>query len=213
VFTRSGAAWTQQGEKLTGSGESGTICCGGAEFGASVALSPEGNTALIGGPNDNEFHGSAWAFTRSGSTWTQLGPNLIANDGIESGFFGASLALSSDGKTALIGGSGEAWVFVSPVGNPQQDTTARLELHAGPATHRAECGHSWVTSPGCAHFAATLDAGKIGPAPRATNANAFASADTAFALTTQRSFTGDYAHFACGEVDGAPAQPDELALA
>ena len=48
VFTRSGSTWTQQGEKLTGGGESGE-----GEFGSSVALSAEGNTALIGGPADN----------------------------------------------------------------------------------------------------------------------------------------------------------------
>ena len=48
VFTRSGSTWTQQGGKLTGSGETGD---GG--FGSSVALSADGNTALIGGPGDN----------------------------------------------------------------------------------------------------------------------------------------------------------------
>src|ERR1700726_3324629 len=51
VFLRSGTTWTQQGEKLVGSGESGgTACvCGKGEFGYSVALSSDGNTALIGG--------------------------------------------------------------------------------------------------------------------------------------------------------------------
>ena len=38
----------QEGEKLTGSGESGL-----AEFGESVALSSDGNTALIGGSGDH----------------------------------------------------------------------------------------------------------------------------------------------------------------
>ena len=48
VFTRSGSTWTQQGPKLTGSGE-----VGAGEFGESVALSSNGNTALIGGDRDN----------------------------------------------------------------------------------------------------------------------------------------------------------------
>ena len=68
VFTRSGGVWSQQGPKLTGGGESGE-----AGFGTSVALSADGNTALIGGPGDNGRQGAAWVFTRSGSTWTQQG--------------------------------------------------------------------------------------------------------------------------------------------
>ena len=40
-------------------------------------LSSEGDTALIGGPvNDNKGRGAAWVFTRSGSKWTQQGSKL-----------------------------------------------------------------------------------------------------------------------------------------
>jgi hypothetical protein len=56
-FTRSGSTWTQRGSKLTGGGESG-----GGDFGLSVTLSADGNTALIGGPYDNGFVGAAWLF-------------------------------------------------------------------------------------------------------------------------------------------------------
>ena len=54
-------------------------------FGTSVALSADGNTALIGGWNDDSVlagnldysgKGAAWVFTRSGSTWTQQGEKL-----------------------------------------------------------------------------------------------------------------------------------------
>jgi hypothetical protein len=128
VFTRSGSTWTQQGEKLTGTGETGK-----GEFGKSVTLSADGNTALIGGPADNGGAvdngavGAAWVFTRSGSTWTQQGEKLVGdctgsctNEGTgESGEgeFATSVALSEDGDTALIGGAGDndgvgaAWVF------------------------------------------------------------------------------------------------------
>jgi hypothetical protein len=44
VFTRSGGIWTQQGDKLVGTG-----ALGSAEQGQSVALSADGNTALVGG--------------------------------------------------------------------------------------------------------------------------------------------------------------------
>ena len=111
VFTRSGGVWTQQGTKLTGSGESAL-----AKFGASVALSSDGNTALIGGPADNNV-GAAWAFTRSGSIWTQQGEKLIDPAEPGGGEFGGSVALSVDGNTALLGAAGvnasagAAWVF------------------------------------------------------------------------------------------------------
>jgi hypothetical protein len=124
VFTRSGSTWTQQGAKLTGTGQSGSGEDGGT-FGASVSLSSDGNTALIGGPLDNGSIGGAWVFTRSGSTWTQQGAKLTGADEIGMGRFGESVALSSDGNTALIGGptdepampnpevvnNGAAWIF------------------------------------------------------------------------------------------------------
>ena len=80
VFTRTGATWTQQGGKLTGSGETGA---GG--FGFSVALSADGNTALIGGPDDNSSVGAAWVFTRTGTTWTQQGSKLTGTGEIGHG--------------------------------------------------------------------------------------------------------------------------------
>jgi hypothetical protein len=112
VFTRSGTTWSQQGEKLTGSGESGK-----GSFGLSVALSADGNTALIGGPEDNGAVGAAWVFTRSGSTWAQQGEKLTGSGESGQGDFAVSVALSGDGNTALVGGPednadvGAAWVF------------------------------------------------------------------------------------------------------
>jgi hypothetical protein len=112
VFTRSGSTWTQQGEKLIGTGGSAE-----GKFGEAVALSGDGNTALIGARGDNGATGAAWVFTRSGSTWTQQGEKLIGMGGSGNIRFGSSVALSADGNTALIGGLGDddltgaAWVF------------------------------------------------------------------------------------------------------
>ena len=112
VFTRTGGVWSQQGPKLTG-GEVGE----GAGFGTSVALSADGNTALIGGPGDNFRKGAAWVFTRSGSTWTQQGPKLTPTGEVGNPWFGYTVAISGDGKTAMIGGwlddgwKGAVWVF------------------------------------------------------------------------------------------------------
>jgi hypothetical protein len=114
VFTRSGTTWTQQGPKLIGTGTSGTA---GALQGMSVALSADGNTALVGGPFDNDWVGSAWVFTRSGTTWTQQGEKLTAADASGQARLGSAVALSADGNTAAIGGnmddskSGAAWIF------------------------------------------------------------------------------------------------------
>jgi FG-GAP repeat len=112
VFTRSGSTWKQQ-QELKGAHEEGA-----GEFGTSVALSADGNTALAGGPGDDSA-GAAWAFTRSGSTWTQQGEKLTPSDASGSAAFGAGVALSGDGNTALIGGptdmgkvpTGAAWEF------------------------------------------------------------------------------------------------------
>ena len=67
----------------------------------------DGNTALIGGPADNGDVGAAWVFTRSGATWTQQGEKLTGGGESGAGAFGTSVALSSDGNTALIGGRGD----------------------------------------------------------------------------------------------------------
>jgi FG-GAP repeat len=116
VFTRSGSTWSQQGPKLTASGVTGPV----SGFAQSVAVSGDGNTALIGGIGDNFDVGAAWVFVRSAGVWSQQGPKLAPSDAATSGFtfFGASVALSDDGSTALIGGradnlsAGAAWVFV-----------------------------------------------------------------------------------------------------
>ena len=98
VFTRSGETWTQQGSKLTGTGE-----VGAGRFGASVAISDDGNTALVGGYSDSTNVGAAWVFTRSGGSWTQQGSKLTGSGETGGGRFGMSVALSDDGNTALIG--------------------------------------------------------------------------------------------------------------
>src|SRR6202012_2786450 len=108
AFKRSGAKWSEEDE-LTPNDELGP----GAEFGASLAISESGTTALIGGPNDGvakagaQIAGAAWVYTHSGSTWTQ-GAKLTGSAESGAGRFGASLSLSADGDTALIGSPSEA---------------------------------------------------------------------------------------------------------
>ena len=110
TFTRSNGVWTQQGPKLTATGASGPI-----HFGETVALSADGITAVVGAPNEGT--GVMRVYTRSGTSWVQQGPPLVASDGIEFVFLGQNLALAADGNTFLTSGENEnsavgaAWVF------------------------------------------------------------------------------------------------------
>ncbi len=137
VFTRSGATWAQQGEKLTGAAEAG-----GSYFGDGVALSADGDSALIGGFKDGGGLGAAWVFARSGATWAPVGEKLAGGEESGKGQFGWSVALSADGGTALIGGindqgkAGAAWVFGDPPLNPEVPSTPETTSTSGspPAT-------------------------------------------------------------------------------
>jgi hypothetical protein len=116
VFVRAGGVWTQQGNKLVGSGAVGPLVVQGQ----SVALSTDGNTAVVGGPGDNGGIGAAWVFVRTGGVWTQQGNKLVGSGAVGVPEQGSSVALSADGNTAIVGGqrddgfAGAAWVFGRP---------------------------------------------------------------------------------------------------
>ncbi len=101
----------QQGSKLISTDGIGTPF-----FGTAIALSADGNTALIGGPSDNTNQGAAWIFTRSEAKWNQQ-VKLIGNGSVGFPIKGISVAISADGNTALVGGymdntnQGATWVF------------------------------------------------------------------------------------------------------
>jgi hypothetical protein len=98
VFVRSGSTWSQQ-QTVTQTGAAALD-----SFGGAVALSSDGNTALIGAAQDNvgvnADQGSATVFVRSGSVWTQQ-QNLISSTGAASDRLGGAVALSSDGNLAI----------------------------------------------------------------------------------------------------------------
>src|SRR5258706_8622391 len=108
VYTRSSdGVWSQQGDKLVGTGMIGGT--GQAYYQAySVALSADGNTAIVGGVGDNFLAGAAWVFTRSGGVWTHQAGLILAGTDIGPGAAdqGPSVSLSADGKTAIVGGRG-----------------------------------------------------------------------------------------------------------
>lgn len=103
--------WTQQGPKLVPSGIVGL-----AQL-MSVSLSWDGNTAIIGGDQDNNFTGAAWIWTRSAGIWSQQGEKLVGTGTVGYASQGRSVALSAAGNTAIVGGftddssAGAAWVW------------------------------------------------------------------------------------------------------
>ena len=93
VYTRSGTSWS--------TGTALTVPVNADEFGTSVALSDDGSTALVGDPGGGEDStGAATIFTGGGSSWS-AGLALAAP--VTSKTFGTSVALSSNGSTALVG--------------------------------------------------------------------------------------------------------------
>ena len=113
VFVRSGSTWGQQAKLSAADGAAND------RFGTRVAL--YGNSAVIGAILDDamsENSGSAYVFTRSGSTWSQQA-KLTASDGAADDVFGWSVSIYGDtvfigAPTSIItspGGTGSAYVF------------------------------------------------------------------------------------------------------
>ena len=113
-------------------------------------MSPDGNTALVGAPNDNGGVGAAWVFTRASEKWTQQGAKLTGKEEAGTGEFGKSVALSAESESkmyAVIGGPGDnagvgaAWVLVRTAGVWAQQG-AKLTAKAGEETGAGEFGSS-----------------------------------------------------------------------
>jgi len=117
IFTRNNGVWTQQGSKLVGTGATGS-----SYQGSSLSISSDGNTAITGGMGDDGGIGAAWVFTRNGGVWTQQGSKIIGTNTVGSSAQGESVALSSDGNTAVLGGyldnneAGAVWIFTRSAG-------------------------------------------------------------------------------------------------
>jgi hypothetical protein len=92
--------WTQPGFMMHGSG-----VVGPAGQGHSVALSADGNSAIVGGHLDNikkreptTGGGAAWVFTRVARAGRR-GPKLVGSGAVGLASQGYSVALSADGNT------------------------------------------------------------------------------------------------------------------
>ncbi len=137
VFVRQGEEWVEQQQLLSSDLD------GNDNFGVAVALSADGDTALIGAQEDacpeGIACGAAYVFRRTGSVWsesTKLTPS--APTGFD--LAGSSVALSADASVAVIGSyasgcggdpsqCGGAYVFASDAGGWSEEK--RLSVPSG----------------------------------------------------------------------------------
>ena len=134
AFKSTNGLWAQEAE-LT---PVGATLSGSFHF--SVAIS--GDVALVGAPADtvgaDPLRGSAYVFTRSGTTWTQQA-RLTAPDGAPEDSFGGAVALSS--ATALVGAGND------DVGaNVSQGSAYVFTLRSAPGRPAAKSPRGRITS-------------------------------------------------------------------
>ncbi|MFC1615692.1 FG-GAP repeat protein [Patescibacteria group bacterium] len=100
IFTRSGTTWTEQ-DKLTASDAAAED-----QFGWSVDISDAGDVAVIGSYLEetapDKATGAVYAFTRSGTTWTEQ-QKLEANVELDNSSFGYDVAIDSSGDYIVVG--------------------------------------------------------------------------------------------------------------
>ena len=117
VFTRSGTTWTQStkiANPVTGSFSGHRMTCG---------VDSDGDTIIMGcreGVSSGTLvSGTAYIFTRSGSTWSQQ-QQINASDAEAGDVFGEKVDIANDGNTVIVGaetedtganGAGAAYIF------------------------------------------------------------------------------------------------------
>jgi hypothetical protein len=162
VFRRVHGVWGS-GVELVPLGETGA-----AAFGWAVSLSGDGQTALVGGPDDDMpkgyqgymGKGAAWVFSARQSMWIQEGSKLTGSSETPLGDFGASVAIDGNGRAALVGafwasgGFGFAWLFAPSHGTWQQLGRARpndgngLAQFGGGLALSGDGSRALITGPG-----------------------------------------------------------------
>jgi hypothetical protein len=174
AYARNGDTWEQQGPPLLGE-DAGTFEAD--EEGAAVALSENGDTALVGGLGDDTARGAAWAFVRAGANWSEQ-QKLEMTGASEFAHEGAAVALSADGYTALVGGPGDTgevgatWVFArAPESEPEPK-------------HEPEPTHEPETKPAGKNPNSNTGGGSTGSSSAGTSSSQGAAASTPGVATT-----------------------------
>jgi hypothetical protein len=100
VYTRASTTWSLEGTLTDSTGASGD------QFGASVSLSDDGNTLVVGAPSDDisssTNQGSAVIYTRVSTTWTQA-HRVTYSAGAANDAFGTSVSINGAGDRIVVG--------------------------------------------------------------------------------------------------------------
>ena len=133
VFVRNGGMWSQQAYVKASNAASVDL------FGASVALSSDGDTMAVGAreedssatgidgdPSDEsaENAGATYVFVRSGDAWSQQA-YIKASNTQSDDYFGSSVALSSDGNVMAVGATHEDSGAMGIDGDQTDNATSR----------------------------------------------------------------------------------------
>jgi hypothetical protein len=148
VFTRTGSTWSQQAYIKASNTDAGD------GFGWTVAVPDDGNTLVVGAPNesggvggidgngaDNTQTGSgaAYVFTRSGTTWSQNAYVKTAHPRASTNF-GHRATMAFDGLSFTVGAANDDSGSTMVDGN-DQDASA---MNAGAAWVFVRSGATWV---------------------------------------------------------------------
>jgi FG-GAP repeat/PKD domain len=149
VFIYNGNTWTQQAELIPSDGSIGD------EFGRSLCI--DGDTAIIGAQSWEVVEGSAYIYTRTGTTWTEQIKLLPSDRGEYYNSFGVPVSLYRD--TAIVGARSANYVYTkgdeneqnqSPIAsftwtpsNPKANQTVTLEASASTDTDGTITNYEW----------------------------------------------------------------------
>ena len=138
VFTRSGTTWSRQaylksptqdradsmGTWITISDDGNTVVAGALDedtLTPGINVVQSGHSGTVDAPDDMSA-GAAWAFARSGTTWSEQA-NFKASNAGKTDWFGVRLAVSGDGRTLAVSAPNEDSAAQGINGN-QDDNSA-----------------------------------------------------------------------------------------
>lgn len=100
VYSWNGTIWTQRGADINGTSA-------GDEFGAALALSPDGTKLVVGAKKYDGFAqntGHVKVYNWNGSSWVLMGSEIqITTGALANDNFGSSVAISNSGNRVVVG--------------------------------------------------------------------------------------------------------------
>lgn len=107
VYRQSGGSWSQEQKLLVSDGEAND------QLGRAISLADDGNLAFVtalGDSRTDDATGSVYVFEQSGGSWSEQTRIVPTDSPDENRFFGASISLTPDGTTMVVGAPGPRFV-------------------------------------------------------------------------------------------------------